>query len=482
VCFFSTLSLSPTDFFSHHTLLAIVTPIKQTLAAVTNTIVAMGQMGDGSQLERAFAGATVHDLFNLLTTAILFPLELISGYLYYLTKAMLPASVADGDSWDGPIKKIVAPLADRVIKANKDVIKDISTGKVENCDAYYPVLCLDGIEDYKHCASKCDDGEVKGVDCGRVGLITCDKTLGCPAFFQNGATKQDDTIAGGVCLVLSLFFLLICLMGLVNVLQRGLMGMSTRIIYKATNVPGVVAIVIGAAVTLLVQSSSITTSVLTPLVGIGVIQLEQMFPLTLGANIGTTVTGLLASLVSDSVAALQVALCHLFFNVTGIIIWYPIPFMRRVPLNGARELGKWTRRSKLVPPIYIIMVFFVCPLLLLGLSELFIQKKVGWTVLGTMIVIVVFLGILRFVWWWRRQGGRAKFIDCLEKRGVRSAAMATLPEDMQYLKSKVAQLAEHTGLPEDEVADEEKPAASEGTDDAGAEAVVAESQEQEENA
>jgi len=54
------------------------------------------------------------------------------------------------------------------------------------------------------------------------------------------------------------------------------MGMSTRIIYKATNVPGVVAIVIGAAVTLLVQSSSITTSVLTPLVGLGVIQLEQV--------------------------------------------------------------------------------------------------------------------------------------------------------------------------------------------------------------
>jgi sodium-dependent phosphate cotransporter len=81
--------------------------------------------------------------------------------------------------------------------------------------------------------------------------------------------------------------------------------MSTRIIYKATNVNGVVAIAIGAGITVLVQSSSITTSVLTPLVGVGCIQLEQMFPLTLGANIGTTVTGLLASLVSDSVEALQ---------------------------------------------------------------------------------------------------------------------------------------------------------------------------------
>ncbi len=155
-----------------------------------------------------------------------------------------------------------------------------------------------------------------------------------------------------------------------------------------------------------------------------------------------------------------------------IIIWYPIPFMRRVPLNGARELGKWTRRSKLVPPIYVILVFFVCPLLLLGLSELFVQKKAGWTALGTILVIAVFLGICRFVWWWRRQAGREAFIACLDKRKERNDALATLPEDMVSLKSKVAQLAEHTGLPEDEEAGEEKPDEenpSEGTEDAAVE-------------
>lgn len=65
-----------------------------------NSIVSMGQMADGPQLERAFAGATVHDLFNILTTAILFPLEVITGYLYHLTKAMLPESVSDGDDWE----------------------------------------------------------------------------------------------------------------------------------------------------------------------------------------------------------------------------------------------------------------------------------------------------------------------------------------------------------------------------------------------
>ncbi|EED90301.1 sodium phosphate cotransporter, partial [Thalassiosira pseudonana CCMP1335] len=364
--------------------------------SVTNTIVSMGQMADGAQLERAFAGATVHDIFNLLTVAVLFPLEIISHYLYYLTKAMLPSTITEGEEWEGPIKKIVSPLSDRIIKANKDVVKDIATGKVESCDDYYPVICLDGIEDYSHCAKKCDKdaGEVKGVDCGQVE---------CPGFFQNGASKHDDSVSGGVCLVLALFLLFICLMGLVNVLQRGLAGMvrnatSTRIIYKATNVNGLIAIMIGTGITILVQSSSITTSVLTPLVGVGCIQLEQMFPLTLGANIGTTITGLMAAMVADTVDALQVALCHLFFNISGIIIWYPLPFMRKIPLNGARALGRATRRSKLVPPIYIILVFFVIPLLLLAISSLFEQKTVGFTVLGSFIVVIVAAGIAKFVW------------------------------------------------------------------------------------
>ena len=244
--------------------------------SVTNTIVAMGQMGSGDQLERAFAGATVHDLFNLLSVAVLFPLELITGYLFRLTSAILPDSVSEDDKWNGPIKKIVSPLVSRVLKPNKNVIKEVAVGKVESCDAYYPVNCVDGIEDYEHCVTLAKDEDGKGIDGMGVGLITCDKKVGCPAFFQHGASKSDDSTSGGICLFLSLVLLLLCLMGLVNVLQRGLMGMSTRVIYKATKVPGVFAILIGAAITILVQSSSITTSVLTPLVGLGVIQLEQV--------------------------------------------------------------------------------------------------------------------------------------------------------------------------------------------------------------
>ncbi|KAL7467473.1 hypothetical protein ACHAXS_007723 [Conticribra weissflogii] len=466
--------------------------------SVTNTIVAMGQMGDGLQLERAFAGATVHDFFNLLSVLVLLPLEAITHYLFYLTKAMLPSETKSGETWEGPIKAIVSPVTDRIIKSNKNIITDIATGKVADCSYYYPALCIDGIEDYKHCHAKCEEeGDKVGVDCGRVGLIACDKKVGCPAFFQHGATKQDDTISGGVCLFLSIVLLVICLTGLVNVLQRGLKGMSTRIIFKATNVNPLAAMIIGAAITMLVQSSSITTSVLTPLVGIGVVRLEQtfshvvansnlsplpsqlspattstqMFPLTLGANLGTTVTGLLAAAVADSADALQVALCHLFFNVSGIIIWYPLPFMRRVPMNAARAMGRWTRRSKSVPPIYIAMVFFVIPIALLGISTLFTQKKIGYTILGTFLVIFIAYAIGKFVFWWKRLDGYNKTMAYLDRREMKNKCMKTLPEDMlelkedmSQMKSRMAQIVEYTGVPLDEEEMEvEKPMQDEET-------------------
>ena len=93
---------------------------------------------------------------------------------------------------------------------------------------------------------------------------------------------------------------------------------------------------------------------------------EDMLPLTLGANIGTTITGIMAATVvtSNPVQAWQVALCHLFFNVFGIVLWYPIPKVRQIPLNGARFLGKMTTNpkwGKIFPLVYTFVVFFIIP-------------------------------------------------------------------------------------------------------------------------
>lgn len=134
----------------------------------------------------------------------------------------------------------------------------------------------------------------------------------------------------------------------------------------------------GAGLTILVQSSSIFTSALTPLVGIGVVTIERTYPLTLGANIGTTVTSILAALAADADSikrSLRIAMCHLFFNISGILIWYPLPFMRKIPIKAAKYLGSTTAKYRWFALMYLILVFFLFPLLVFALS------LAGWEVL-----------------------------------------------------------------------------------------------------
>lgn len=400
---------------------------------ITNTIVAIGQLGDGDQLERAFAGATVHDMFNYMTVAILLPLEVVTGYLEELTGLMVRnASVKEGEDWEGPVKRIVSPLGTKIIISNKKVTNAIAAGEA-TCEDFYPMSC-EGTPTYDSCG-------------GSFGLIGCDKdTNDCPAFFSENATVTDDKTSGGVVFILALILLFSCLLGIVAVLQRMLLGMSTRIIYKATDVNGYLAIAIGCGITMLVQSSSITTSTLTPLVGMGALRLEQMFPLTLGANIGTCITGITAAMVSDTIDSLQVALCHLFFNVTGIIIFYPIPFMRLIPMTAARRLGKATRIWRGFPFVYIAVMFGFMPMFFLGLSALFTEDSKGFTVLGIFILLGLVLSCLWVFYWCRFKDGREKCQNCMMERERKRVTMMDLPDDMEYLKSRVAALTEHTGL------------------------------------
>ena len=138
---------------------------------------------------------------------------------------------------------------------------------------------------------------------------------------------------------------------------------------------------IGAVLTFLLQSSSVFTSTLTPLVGLGVIGLDRMYPLTLGSNIGTTTTAMLAALASSADArhlTIQIAVrviarhliydihpqtnnkfntisqvCHLLFNIFAIMLFYPIPFMRRLPIAGAKILGNTTATYRSVTTLSV---------------------------------------------------------------------------------------------------------------------------------
>lgn len=122
------------------------------------------------------------------------------------------------------------------------------------------------------------------------------------------------------------------------------------------------AFIVGLILTIMVQSSSITTSLIVPMAGAGLLTLEQIFPYTLGANIGTTITAMLASLVTGSVAAVVVAFSHLIFNICGMIIWWPFKW---VPIKLARMFAEYSTKSKLIPVFYVIILFFVIPVLVI---------------------------------------------------------------------------------------------------------------------
>ncbi len=126
------------------------------------------------------------------------------------------------------------------------------------------------------------------------------------------------------------------------------------------------AFLVGLVLTALVQSSSITTSLAVPLAGAGILTLIQIFPYTLGANIGTTVTAILASLVTGNLAAVTVAFSHLLFNVSGIVVWWPLKF---VPITLAEKFAEIAVRKKVIPILYIIIVFFLVPILLIFISK-----------------------------------------------------------------------------------------------------------------
>ena len=176
---------------------------------------------------------------------------------------------------------------------------------------------------------------------------------------------------GIIVLILSVVMLFVALRYLVVLLKALLLGRSERLIHKYLFGPAPLALLFGTLVTVMVQSSSITTSITVPLVGAGIVTVAQIFPFVLGANIGTTVTALLAALVLASggdaagAAALQVAFAHLCFNVGGVLLILPIRQVRQIPIWMAQKLGTLVVQNRAYALGYIVTIFFLIPLLVI---------------------------------------------------------------------------------------------------------------------
>lgn len=157
-------------------------------------------------------------------------------------------------------------------------------------------------------------------------------------------------------------------------LKRLLVGRAKDILHTALGRGAVASIVAGTIATILVQSSTTTTSLMVPLAGSGAFGLNVIYPFTVGANIGTTVTGILAATAisgPEAVPAMTIALVHFFFNLLGTLIIFGIPFLRHLPVVGSERLGEAASERPWVAFVYLGGIFFALPLLLLWFSTLF---------------------------------------------------------------------------------------------------------------
>lgn len=147
-----------------------------------------------------------------------------------------------------------------------------------------------------------------------------------------------------------------------SVMESRVETMVGRGLYRAP----LLAMLLGVVATVMVQSSSITTSLLVPLAGAGMITLEQAFPITIGANVGTTITALLAALAVTGPNArwgITIALVHLLFNLSATLLIYPTPWIRRIPLRLSRRLAAVAVRSRKLALAYVVGLFYGVPAL-----------------------------------------------------------------------------------------------------------------------
>ena len=163
-------------------------------------------------------------------------------------------------------------------------------------------------------------------------------------------------------IIAALATLFLCLIFITKNMRALIAAKLERSLNAILGKSGVLAIVIGMMLTIAVQSSSITTSLMIPLFAAGILKLENGFPVTIGANIGTTVTAMLASMATNK-AGLQIALVHLCFNLGATLIIYPIPQIRRIPIRCAEKLAEIAVKSKPKAAAYVMIVFILIPLL-----------------------------------------------------------------------------------------------------------------------
>ena len=279
---------------------------------LTSTLVSLGMVRDKESFRRAFGAASIHDFYNLLAVLIFLPLELMFGILERASSA-LAGSMSGSDG--GPVAAIFGGLGNAVT-AVTDPLGDL----IISAFSFLP------------------------------------------------------GVWGGIALIIVGIGLILGVISFIGKLLKVVMvGQAKKVLHNAIGRGPISGITSGCLITVMVQSSSTTTALVVPLAGSGTFSLKQVYPFTLGANVGTTLTALIAAFAfsgPEAYFAMQAAMVHVLFNIFALLVIFGLPFLRWIPLWGATTLAKLGAENKLWVAGWVMGVFLVLPSILILITVL----------------------------------------------------------------------------------------------------------------
>ncbi len=279
--------------------------------AVTGVIVSLANIRIRSNFRRSFTAALLHDFFNILTVMLLFPLEWISSLLH--------------EQGRGVITRMANTLSDWI-----------------------------GLEEVAN-----PNSPVRVITRPIVNLFEWLTGLLMPTTVSHGL------FLAAVGLVLMFVALVFMVQNLRGALLRRMDGLFRTYFFRND----LRAYLVGLFSTVMVQSSTITSSLMVPLAGAGIVPMFRVLPFMIGANLGTTVTSILAATANPVSAAMTVALFHVLFNLIGTAIWYPL---RHIPTRIAMWYGNLAAEATRYAFLFLALIFFVVPVAGIVLVELFV--------------------------------------------------------------------------------------------------------------
>ncbi|KAE9552278.1 hypothetical protein FO519_004524 [Halicephalobus sp. NKZ332] len=327
-------------------------------SALPNALTTMSHFGNRAYFRRAFAGNAMNDIMNFLTIIVLLPLEIVASPIEKISAFMVRPFSNITTEFHG-LNDLTEYFLEKVIQIDYDTLEDIVTHELNMSS-----------NDFSTIALRC------------VNLTTKEVYPFCPYEHLFAYSFWRDLEIGFVLFFTALIVMMLCLYGIVRIMQNLLAGriaillrklMDKKLPYPFGWATNVVTVVSGALIVVVVQSSNVLTTILTPMVGKGIVTFSRYNLLCAGAAVGNTFVGIVAALSSAPgrhQEAIQMALCQAIFNILGIILFYPLPFVKRVPDELAMKLGNKTAKYRWFALVYIATVYFLVPAVILGLSFL----------------------------------------------------------------------------------------------------------------